>query len=308
MNAPKPIATSENRAAWLEKRRGGVTATDMAKLGHGGGTATLRRIIEEKRGEAAAWAGNAAAQHGRDREPEIAAWIERESARGRFGSGALVRTAGLFAHPEHPRHLASPDGLSADWEFSRESFEIKTTDHAWSSIPRDYLRQVWWQQYVLGAERTLVVWERHENYVPVDLEPSWQWVKRDQHEIDALVTRAAELLEFFDREAPLAPKDIDVRIGRYLRLRDRRAVIDAQMQEIEEYLRNRAGSGPLTAFGTLGDLSISAPTSSMRFSQAALAADHPDLVEAYKRPVEAKGRFTITPVRVTAQQQETNAA
>ena len=35
--------------------------------------------------------------------------------------------------------------------------EIKTTNKSWRSIPRSYMRQVWWQQHVLGAERTLAV-------------------------------------------------------------------------------------------------------------------------------------------------------
>ncbi len=72
--------------------------------------------------------------------------------------------------------------------------EIKTTGHAWRSIPRSYLRQVWWQQYVLGAERTLVVWEQHELFVPVRPEPKCQWVDRDDNEIHALIGLANRLL------------------------------------------------------------------------------------------------------------------
>ena len=77
--------------------------------------------------------------------------------------------------------------------------EIKTTKNPWSRIPRTYLRQVWWQQYVLGAERTLFVWERHRNFVVVDEEPRYVWIDRDEAEIKRLVKLADRSLEELDR-------------------------------------------------------------------------------------------------------------
>lgn len=73
--------------------------------------------------------------------------------------------------------------------------EIKTTNKTWRSIPRTYLRQVWWQQHVLGAERTLVVWEEHDGFVPVGDEPRCAWVDRDEREIGNLVRLATELID-----------------------------------------------------------------------------------------------------------------
>ena len=73
--------------------------------------------------------------------------------------------------------------------------EIKTTNKAWRSIPRSYLRQVWWQQHVLGAERTLVAWEQHDGFVPVDDEPRCAWVDRDDAEIAKLVRLATALID-----------------------------------------------------------------------------------------------------------------
>jgi hypothetical protein len=79
--------------------------------------------------------------------------------------------------------------------------EIKTTHKAWRSIPRSYLRQVWWQQYVLGADRTLVVWEQHNDFVPVDAEPKCLWVERDEDQIHALVGLADRLLDLMRRSS-----------------------------------------------------------------------------------------------------------
>jgi hypothetical protein len=55
-------------------------------------------------------------------------------------------------------------------------------------------RQIWWQQYVLGAERTLLVWERHENFVPVG-DPECRWIDRDENEIARLVGLAGQLID-----------------------------------------------------------------------------------------------------------------
>ena len=73
--------------------------------------------------------------------------------------------------------------------------EIKTTNKSWRSIPRSYMRQVWWQQHVLGAERTLVAWEQHDAFVPVGDEPRCAWVDRDDAEIAKLVRLATALID-----------------------------------------------------------------------------------------------------------------
>ena len=78
---------------------------------------------------------------------------------------------------------------------SKLAANTKTTSSAWTTIPRSYLRQVWWQQYVLGAERTLVVWEQHRDFVPVGREPQCRWVDRDETQIRSLVELADELLD-----------------------------------------------------------------------------------------------------------------
>jgi hypothetical protein len=200
VSAPLPIASADDRVTWLALRRAGVTATDVSGIPDKGLTdAAVRRILAEKRGDVAGFR-SAAMDHGSKREPAIAAWVERESAADAFGGGLLVPSRGLYAHPEHAWRLATPDGLSADWDRRRELLEVKTTVHTWRSIPRNYLRQVWWQQHVLGAHRTLVVWERHEDGVPVDLEPSWCWVDRDDDEVAHVIDLAQALTERIDRQ------------------------------------------------------------------------------------------------------------
>lgn len=175
------VADARDRIAWLKARARGVTATDVAKLS----TPESVRAVAMAKLLGSRFGGNAATAHGRIREPAIAGW-----ARTVYG---IEHNTTLF-HAEGRRdHLATPDGLR-ERDGRLELCEIKTTAHRWRSIPRHYLRQVWWQQYVLGAERTLVVWERHEGFVPVGAEPECRWVERDDAEIARLRALADQLL------------------------------------------------------------------------------------------------------------------
>ncbi|GAA3593701.1 hypothetical protein GCM10022198_16980 [Klugiella xanthotipulae] len=175
------VVDGNNRIEWLRARARGITATDVAKL------STAKSV------ESAAWSklhgsgfsGNAYTEHGKAREPHIADWV--------LGEYAIRPSNALFRADAEARHLATPDGIAIRESGSIELSEIKTTNKSWRSIPRNYLRQVWWQQYVLGAERTLVVWEQHEDFVPLGT-PLCQWVDRDDNEIHKLVTLANQLI------------------------------------------------------------------------------------------------------------------
>ncbi|HEU4808554.1 MAG TPA: YqaJ viral recombinase family protein [Homoserinimonas sp.] len=176
------LAHSTDRVAWLRARSRGITATDVAKL------SSERSVLAVAKDKyyGSRFSGNAFTDHGREREPEIADWVKANH--GIDPSAALYHAHGETAH------LATPDGVALI-AGAVVLAEIKTTNSAWKSIPRSYLRQVFWQQYVLGAERTLVVWEQHDNFVPIGPEPRCQWVDRDDNEIHILVGLANRVLE-----------------------------------------------------------------------------------------------------------------
>ena len=175
------LAHSTDRVAWLRARSTGVTATDVARLS---GPKALRSLALEKQ-YGSGFGGNAYTDHGTAREPEIATWMR--------ANHHIEPSAALFHASANTRHLATPDGLAMiDGELVLA--EIKTSTSPWKSTPRSYLRQIWWQQYVLGAERTLLVWEHHENFVPVDPEPVCTWIERDDDQIHILVGLADQLL------------------------------------------------------------------------------------------------------------------
>jgi hypothetical protein len=183
------VANSTDRVAWLRARSQGITATDVAKL------ASLKSV----RGAAydkfngTGFGGNPYTDHGRAREPKIAAWVH--------STHGIEPSTDLFHARGERRHLATPDGVAVADNGELLLAEIKTTSKPWRSIPRSYLRQVWWQQYVLGAERTLLVWEEHRDFVPVDAEPQCRWIDRDEDQIAILVGYANKLMELLHTQS-----------------------------------------------------------------------------------------------------------
>lgn len=183
------LADSSDRVGWLRARSRGITATDVARLST---SASIQAVALEKL-HGSRFGGNAYTDHGRAREPEIARWVKAEHD--------IDASSALFHAAEQLRHLATPDGVACRPDGSLVLAEIKTTTKNWRSIPRSYLRQVWWQQYVLGAERTLLVWEQHLDFVPVGSVPQHRWIDRDDTEIDRLLDMANTLIAVLHREA-----------------------------------------------------------------------------------------------------------
>ena len=182
------LAHSTDRVAWLRARSRGVTATDVARLS---GPKGLQSVALEKI-HGSSFGGNAFTDHGNAREPEIARWVR--------ANHGIEPSAALFHAHGDMRHLATPDGL-ATIDGTLVLSEIKTTSSAWKTVPRSYMRQIWWQQYVLGAERTLIVWEQHVDFVPISDEPECKWIERDDNEIHVLVGLANKLLTLMGSRA-----------------------------------------------------------------------------------------------------------
>lgn len=168
------VTDGTNRVEWLRARSRGITATDAAKLS----TPKSVEQVAWNKLYGSGFSGNAFTEHGKRREPEIAEWVRTEFD--------IESSQALFHAPHDRRHLATPDGIGERDGGVLELAEIKTTNKPWRSIPKHYMRQIWWQQYVLGAERTLMVWELHRDFVPVgDLQ--YRWVDRDDNEIEKLL-------------------------------------------------------------------------------------------------------------------------
>jgi hypothetical protein len=177
------VAHSSDRVAWLRARAMGITATDVARLAS---LHAVDAVVADKR-YGSRFSGNVYTEHGKDREPVIASWVA--------ATHGIQPSAHLFHAATNRAHLATPDGVGQDRDGRLLLAEIKTTSSGWKRVPRHYMRQVWWQQYVLGADRTLFVWEKHDDFVPVADEPECRWIDRDDDAIRGLIALADLVLD-----------------------------------------------------------------------------------------------------------------
>ena len=93
------VTDGSDRGEWMRARSRGITATDVAKL------STPRSIDSAARNKlhGSSFSGNIFTRYGKQREPEIAAWVLREHG--------IEPSRALFHAETDMRHLATPDGL-----------------------------------------------------------------------------------------------------------------------------------------------------------------------------------------------------
>jgi hypothetical protein len=200
----RQVADSRDRVGWAKARSGAIGGSDAA------GFAKLDSAhLYQRAKQYNPFTGNAYTAHGNDREPSILAALHVEQ------NFTLFRSAG------NDRHVATPDGikLGDPGDFflvqaktvqtktkllktgERVPVEAFTNAKGERVIPPAYQRQVQWEQYVCGADRTLFVWEEHDNGQPLTMEPESVWIYRDDEQIRTLITIADIVLAGIDAGA-----------------------------------------------------------------------------------------------------------
>ncbi|MET3176004.1 UNVERIFIED_ORG: hypothetical protein ABIB52_003877 [Arthrobacter sp. UYCu721] len=178
-NKGYPVS-SDDRDEWLRARRTGVSATDVRKIVLKNGRPSSQRpklLLEKVAGDE----GPRFAQfeHGIEREPIIAAWVEEK-----FG----IRPNRFLRSGVNPRHLATPDGIGDD-----AICEIKTSTKPLASTVNTYRDQIQWQLHVTGLGKTLFVVENRYS-----LEREHAWIERNETRIAVLAAHADHFIEELD--------------------------------------------------------------------------------------------------------------
>jgi hypothetical protein len=195
------------REVWHARRDEGVTASEVHDVANGS-RQTQRRILDGKL-NGAKFRGNAQTARGHTREPLLLHFACLS-----LGIGIMPSQA-LYAHPEHPLHMATPDGFSFDDEHGEFGVEVKSHDHTWDSteIPRDHYDQMQFGMWVLGFDWWLYVWEvMGEDGEPTLADPQHRWVRRDDARITRLAAEADAFLAWREAGAPELddiPDDVD---------------------------------------------------------------------------------------------------
>ena len=179
------VARSSDRENWLEARKGGVTATEVAKAATPAGfvEAVDARMFPMEQPD------NVYMQFGRESEPEIMRHAHSEHG--------ILPNDWLIAAEHNPQHMATPDGLSVT---HMEIAEVKTGGKPIKSVPRAHRDQVQWQLHTTGANQCLYLFNLR---VPDDaggfylgyMEPQTFWIERDDERISFLIDTANHLME-----------------------------------------------------------------------------------------------------------------
>lgn len=183
IDASRFLVRSTERDRWLAAREGGVSATTVAEAATPAG---FDSVVEQRRNPVDV-VPNEYMMFGTESEPVLMEFAHREHG--------IIPSDWLIAG-EHPRHLATPDGLSVDHSLIAE---CKTAGTIPKSIPRKHRDQMLWQMFCTGAERGLYVVNsrvpdgRGWFYLGL-IEPVTFWLDRDDKRIAELVTVADRLL------------------------------------------------------------------------------------------------------------------
>lgn len=179
-NDGNPIDADADEELWLELRQTSMGASDAMKLLkiNGEKRKGFEQLLDHKRTgapEQEFWAF----EHGVEREPHIARWIQINLPNFRLGYNRFVYAG------EDLRHLATPDMVGP---FALA--EIKTSTKTLEQARTRYYDQLQWQMHVTSYEYVLFVVEnRYSGEIKHEL------VSRDENRISLLVDAANELLD-----------------------------------------------------------------------------------------------------------------
>lgn len=268
-------------AQWHEVRRGGVTATDVARL-HSGGAGTWAAIRAEKAGNEPSFTFPAM-QHGKDREPVIARYAERA-----FG---LSPSHAVLAAADDRRWLATPDGIGP---FAVG--EYKTTVKDWPTLddlPKRYFDQATWQMRVTGTREAHLVFEAHEGGVPLHMEPRSfliPWSAEYAAELEEVAER------FLASETVPVPHaaELDALVSLRLEAKEIQAAAEARTEAIDAQIRELVGGAPTIFEGSFGNLTLGKVSSRTTFDSVGFKASDPETYARFTRSTEVRGRLTIT--------------
>lgn len=177
----RALADSRDRVEWTKKRIGRLGASDVARFAK---VESAHLYLKAKLSDG--FAGNAYTAHGNEREAAILA---------RYG---LTQNFTMYHAEGNDRFVATPDAIEPRPSGGIMLSQAKTTAKPILYPSPAYQRQMWWEQFVMDSEKTLFVWEEHDNFRPRDPEPQSLWFYRDEDQINKLVTIANIVLEGMD--------------------------------------------------------------------------------------------------------------
>lgn len=178
------VADIRDKVTWAKRRSNKIGASDAARY------AKIESWPLYLKGKLyQPFQGNSYTQHGNEREPVI------------LNQFHVLQNSIMFESADDPRHVATPDGIVIG-ATELLLVQVKTTMKPLWKIPPTYQRQMWWEQYVMGTDRTVFAWELLDrDGKPSSMEPESDVFYRDDEQISKLITIANLVLAGMDSAA-----------------------------------------------------------------------------------------------------------
>lgn len=174
------VADIRDKVAWTKHRTGRIGGSDAAKFAkEASAHLYLKSMLQSP------FVGNQFTNHGNDREAAILRHYR------------LDQNHFMFRSPTNERFVATPDSIRVLNSNEVILSQAKTTSKPMLGPIPAYQRQMWWEQMVMDTDRTLFVWEQHEDF-RAGMEPESVWFYRDEDQIAKLVRIGNIILEGMD--------------------------------------------------------------------------------------------------------------
>lgn len=290
------ILENEGYEDWLEQRRNYVTATELSKLIRSPGFADDLRAFKLGIANPPNLRHLPAVQHGVDREPDIAAWVQEQFP-------TLIPNHSLCI-ADGERIAATPDAISdADrmvGEFKTVRSDVLTEHMSHDSWPTPtYYDQIQVQLAVTGFDKCVFAWE------PYSVAESGQLVAMENYRDFKLIVadpeRQRELIRcarvFLGLEEPAVPDEVHMLVAEWRDIakfeREEVAPRMERKREIQDALKNIAGKRGKSF--DLGDVRVTVSKAAVSHSldSKRLKADHPALAAEYVKKTQGAQRVTM---------------
>ena len=305
---------SKTREEWLENRKGGIGASEVATVLGINPWETPYQLWRRKVGLDAGKDENMAMRLGHLLEDAVAKlWAEETD------NEVIASTAGDWMYVDKDKSFlrVSPDRLY--WIKGQKKnaknkgiLEIKTTQ---KTIDEDNIPQHWFVQVqmnlgVSGFKHATIAWltqGRSFGYKEIEFDPKFYaylvsevenfWVNNVLANVAPPAVSADDVMLKFPIPDASKVNEVAEQIAldcdEYKQVKAKIAELDARKDELEESIKSQFADGEAISYGGLTLATWKMGKATMKFDAKAFVAEHPEVAAQYMREQAGSRRFTV---------------
>ncbi len=309
----KPIKIkSENHAAWLENRKGGIGSSEVATILGLNPYESKHALWLRKTGQAPAKEETFFMKAGHYLEDAVAKFFEDESGYTVIKSSA---DEDIYVHPEYEWARVSPDRtfwLSGTRNDEKGILECKTTQREIDpdNIPPYWFTQIQYQLGVMGRKKGALAWlsaGRVFDYREIEFVPDYfNWIMEEAEKFyvenilggkEPELTTVEDVLYKYPTSNPgtfvEAADEIAQAVAELKEKKAENSAVEADIAVLEEKIKVAFGEAECLNYQGFTLATWKTAKSSSKFDDKAFKLDNPDLYEKYVKEIPGSRRFLV---------------